>query len=106
MDQNQILRVMLSLLFVLALLLALAWIARHRGWLRGQNRADHIRVLGSQRLGARCAVTLVQVDGARLVLGVTPQQITLLHRLPPDEAASQPTADRFAATLGNALSRS
>jgi len=101
MDQAQILRVVLALLFILVLLLALAWAARRGGWVRGASRAANLRVLGSQSLGTRCAVTVVQIDDTRLVLGVTPQQITLLHTLP-----AAPGDTDFADTLGKTLSRS
>jgi len=105
MDQAQILRVVLALLFILVLLLALAWAARRGGWVRGANRAANLRVLGSQSLGTRCAVTVVQIDDTRLVLGVTPQQITLLHTLPASPDAPATSSD-FADTLGKTLSRS
>ncbi|MGB6242146.1 MAG: flagellar biosynthetic protein FliO [Castellaniella sp.] len=105
MDQAQTLRVILALLFVLVLLLALAWLARRGGWARHGNRTANLRVLGSHSLGARCSLSLVQIDDTRLLLGVTPQQITLLHTLPasPDTQAAQPD---FAESLGKTLSRS
>lgn len=105
MDQAQILRVILALLFILVLLLALAWVARRGGWIRSPNRAANLRVLGSHSLGARCSLTVVQIDDTRLVLGVTPQQVTLLHTLPaaPD-APAEPAS--FAESLGKTLSRS
>jgi len=105
MDQAQILRVILALLFILVLLLALAWVARRGGWSRNPLRAANLRVLGTQSLGARCSLAVVQIDETRLVLGVTPQQITLLHTLPAAPDTSAPAAG-FADTLGKTLSRS
>ena len=90
MDQDQLLRVILALLFILGLLLALAWMARRSGWLPGRSQSAQVRVLGTLNLGARNSVVLIQAENTRLVLGVTAQQITLLHTLPdaPDAATS------------------
>ncbi|CAM5790185.1 flagellar biosynthetic protein FliO [Castellaniella caeni] len=101
MDQGQLLRVILSLLFILGLLLALAWAARRGGWLRQSTHGTQLRILGTQSLGARCSITVVQVEDSRLVLGVTPQQVTLLHTLP----ASASSPDDFADALGKAAAR-
>ncbi|WP_345798242.1 flagellar biosynthetic protein FliO [Castellaniella sp. MT123] len=107
MDQAQILRVILALLFILGLLLALAWAARRGGWLRGPSGASNLRILGTHSLGTRCSIAVVQIDDTRLVLGVTAQQVTLLHTLPaaPDAPPTRPTGN-FADTLGKTLSRS
>lgn len=102
MDQAQVLRVILALLFILVLMLALAWVARKGGWIRHQTRATNLRVLGSHSLGARCAVTVVQIDDTRLVLGVTPQHISLLHTLPP----ATDSGKDFAAALDQSRSHS
>src|SRR3546814_5715752 len=76
------LRLVLSLLFIVALILAGAWVTRRAGWLRtGAN--EEIKILGTRSLGARTCVTLVQVENARLLLGVTNSQVSLLHTLPP-----------------------
>lgn len=107
MDQAQILRVILALLFILGLLLALAWAARRGGWLRSSTGATGLRVLGTHSLNTRCSITVVQIDETRLVLGVTAQQITLLHASPagPEARTASPTGN-FADTLGKTLSRS
>lgn len=104
MDQAQVLRVVLALLFVLVLLLALAWAARRGGWVRHASQATNLRVLGSRSLGARCSLTVVQIDDTRLLLGVTPQQITVLHSSPATADAST-VPPSFADSLGKALPR-
>ncbi|HET8702814.1 flagellar biosynthetic protein FliO [Castellaniella sp.] len=103
MDQDQILRVILALLFILGLLLVLAWVARRGGWLPGRAQSARLRVLGTLSLGARSSVALVQVEDARLVLGVTAQQITLLHTLPNAPGAGDASPGDFAEALGKAL---
>ena len=96
MNTSQLLQVVLSLLFVVGLLLLAAWVARRSGWLRQRLSHADLRVLGTLRLGARSSVALIEVQGQRLVVGVTPQQITLL------QALSQPTAST---TFSEALTR-
>ncbi|SRR5690554_1721546 len=102
MDQPDLLRVTLSLLLVVGLLLALAWAARRGGWLRTATGREGLRILALQRLGARASLAIVEVEDARLVIGVTAQQITLLHTLP--SAAGEP-ARRFPDVLGQAVSK-
>lgn len=82
MTEAAVLRLIVSLVFIVFLILAAAWLTRREGWLRNGSQAS-LKVLGSQSLGARAYVALVEVDDARLVLGVTPNNISLLHTLPP-----------------------
>ena len=53
-------------------------------WLRrttGTGRADAIRVVTSRQLGAKQLVTLIEVDGERLLLGVAGDNVSLVARL-------------------------
>lgn len=88
------LRMLASLIAIVALILALAWAARRFTGLRG-NAGQAMRLLGTQHLGGngRAHLALVQVEDARLVLGVTATQVTLLHTLPatPQGAVSGAT---------------
>jgi len=98
MTHADTLRIIASLAAIVALIFALAWIARRTGWLRGHG-AQTMRLLGTQSLGhARATLALVQIEDVRLVLGVTAAQITLLHTLPtPDaqqDAQRAPTPSR------------
>jgi len=107
MDQPDILRVTASLLLIVGLLFALAWVARRGGWLRTAAGRGGLRISAMQRLGARASLAIVEVEDARLVLGITAQQITLLHTLPPAAGADGTTSrDRaFSDTLDQAVSR-
>lgn len=71
------LRVVLSLAVVLGLL----WVLQRRlargGRLRGNTNL--ISVLGRQSLGQKASVVVVEIDGRRLVLGVTEAAVTVLH---------------------------
>jgi flagellar biogenesis protein FliO len=60
-------------------------------WLRRTAAATHgdaIRVVTSRYLGTKQLVTLIEVDGERLLLGVSGDQVSLVARLgvPPQAA--------------------
>lgn len=113
MTEAALLRVVGSLALIVLLILLMAWLARRSGWIR-PAAARQIRVLGSHRLGTRSHITVVEVEGARLVLGVTPAQITLLHTVPPgsgsgpgeaghdDGSGSRDPAQQASTTAGDA----
>lgn len=68
-----------SLVLVLALIFAFAWLMR---WMQGarQSRGTGLRVEGSMQVGAKERVVVLQAGETRLLLGVTAQQVSLLHR--------------------------
>lgn len=74
------LRVAVSLFVVLALLW---YLARRLGAGRATTRRLPITVLGRQSLGRRSGVTVVDVAGRTLVLGVSDTEVRLLTELEP-----------------------
>ena len=81
------LRVALSLGVVLALL----WVLQKRlakGGLRGGRASAPVSIVARQGIGAKASVVVVDVEGERLVLGVTESSITVLAAA--DAPASQP----------------
>lgn len=68
-----------SLLAVLALIYALAWLARR---LRGGATPAGTRVLARTALTTRASLIVVEAAGERLVLGVTAQSVRVLARHP------------------------
>ena len=70
-------RVALSLGVVLALL----WFLQRRlsRGARALGVANPVIVVGRQPIGQKASVVVVEVDGTRLVLGVTEQAVTVLH---------------------------
>jgi flagellar protein FliO/FliZ len=88
MTQADTLRLVASLFLVVAIILAGAWAARRSGWLRA-NQGRNIRLLGTQSLGARAYVSIVEVEDARLVVGVTGNQVSLLHTMPRSASADE-----------------
>ena len=110
MDEVSVLRLLASLALIVALILAGAWLTRRAGWLR-PGMPQTVKIIGSQSLGGRAYVAVVQVEDARLVLGITAQNISLLHTLPPrqasdmlDEPVNLP-GPGFAASLKQVLAR-
>ncbi|WP_092879419.1 flagellar biosynthetic protein FliO [Izhakiella capsodis] len=83
-----------SLAAILLLILACGWLAKRSGLVRRKTGDQTLNISASCQLGQRERVMIVDVEDARLVLGVTPTQIVHLHTLPPkvpDENA-EPTA--------------
>ena len=81
------LRVALSLGVVLALL----WVLQKRlakGGLRGGRASAPVTIVARQGIGAKASVVVVDVEGERLVLGVTESSITVLAAA--DAPAAQP----------------
>ncbi|WP_312415242.1 flagellar biosynthetic protein FliO [Pseudescherichia sp.] len=98
-----------ALLGIIALILAAAWLAKRMGFGGKAASARGLKVSASTTVGPRERVIIVDVDDARLVLGVTPSQISLLHTLPPappiSDAPKENTPD-FQAVLKNLIKRS
>ncbi|WP_269900029.1 flagellar biosynthetic protein FliO [Paenalcaligenes faecalis] len=80
MTQLELLRLSLSLVVVVVLIFFAAWVARRSGLLRSKGQS--IQIIATQSLGSRNSVVVIEIEQQRLVLGVTAQQITLLHTLP------------------------
>lgn len=74
-----------SLLLIIAAIMALAWTFTRLQGGRTRN-GGIIRVIAAQPLGAKERVMLVDVAGRQLVIGVTASQIRTLHVL--DEAVA------------------
>ena len=80
---GQALQVVLGLLVVLGMIVAAAWAARRLQAIRPQGRG-HIRVIEGLAVGTRDKLLLVEVDGRRVLLGMSPGRITSLHALGGD----------------------
>lgn len=90
-----LIRAFIGLVAVLALIGLLAWLLR-RGILKlpGQSAKGSMALDASLQLGERRSVVVVQVEGRRLVLGVTATQINLLAELGAAPAAFDRALDR------------
>jgi flagellar protein FliO/FliZ len=86
------------LCIVLGLLIGLLWLLRRFYHGGGSRQAGLIRIHASAHLAPKERIVVVEVQGKRLLLGVTPQQINLLARLPDagEESADSPAASSLA----------
>lgn len=80
-----------ALLGIILLILAAAWVIKRFGFAPKGNHARGLKVCASTSLGPRERVVIVDAGDARLVLGVTASNITLLHTLPPAPAVPEET---------------
>jgi len=95
-----------TLALVILLILTLAWLARRAGWGSAPAQGDALlRVRQSLPLGQRERVVLLEVRDRWLLLGVTPESVTLLSEFdaPPERDAAAPR--RFQQRLANAISK-
>ncbi|MCV2533276.1 flagellar biosynthetic protein FliO [Enterobacter wuhouensis] len=106
---SPLLQVSGALFGIIAFILIAAWLAKRFG-LAGKTAGTRgLKVSASASLGPRERVVIVEVEDARLVLGVTSSNISVLHKLPPapqtgDESAEVP-AD-FQSVMKSLLKRS
>lgn len=98
MAANQIGTVIGALIFVLLILFATAWLAKRNNWISKRNKQIDLQIIGSQSLGARNSIAAIKVENTCLIVGITPQNINLLHSLPLDEQ----TGPDFAKVLDHA----
>ncbi|WP_442897115.1 flagellar biosynthetic protein FliO [Erwinia sp. CGal63] len=77
---------------IILLILACAWLTKRLGFApkTGKRGQRDLSISASCQVGQRERVVIVDVQDARLVLGVTAQQITHLHTLPPAPAQENP----------------
>ncbi|MGC4028524.1 MAG: flagellar biosynthetic protein FliO [Steroidobacteraceae bacterium] len=103
-------QVTFALLVVLVAVFVVAVLVRRFHNLAGGGSGG-IEVLAQTALGQRERAVIVRVGEARLLLGVTPGQVTLLHTLPADAqlpgVSSGPESGRptFAGLLKKSLGR-
>lgn len=79
-----------AVLVVLGLVAALAWLARRGALGPIAARGRGVIVESAVSLGERRSLVVVAVEGRRLLLGVTPQQITLVAELAMPPTAAVP----------------
>ena len=100
------------LLLVIVLLFALAWILKRAGLNQGALNGQ-LAVIGAVSVGQREKIVLIQAGQEQLLIGVTANEITLLHLLSePIEVdtnspnkASLAFGDSFAQKLSYAITR-
>jgi flagellar protein FliO/FliZ len=94
----QVVEAVAGLVLVLALIVGLAWAVRRFMHLPAAGKGL-IRVLGGVALGSRERAVVVAVGSTRLLLGVAPGQVRMLHILPSDPAEGGSFAGELAGEL-------
>ncbi|WP_276334146.1 flagellar biosynthetic protein FliO [Escherichia coli] len=94
-----------ALIAIIALILAAAWLIKRLGFAPKRTGVNG-QISASASLGARERVVVVDVEDARLVLGVTAGQINLLHKLPPSAPTEEIPQTDFQSVMKNLLKRS
>lgn len=99
-----------ALTIIILVILLAAWIAKRTGFAPKKGNSRDLKISASVSVGTRERIVIVDVENARLVLGVTATQITPLHTLPPapESEAPSPAAEGqdFQNLLKNLLKRS
>lgn len=93
-------------LIIIALILAAARLVKRLGFAPKRTGVNGLKISASASLGARERVVVVDVEDARLVLGVTAGQINLLHKLPPSAPTEEIPQTDFQSVMKNLLKRS
>ncbi|MDI3424674.1 flagellar biosynthetic protein FliO [Enterobacter sp. V87_3] len=106
---SPLLQVSGALFGIIAFILIAAWLAKRFG-VAGKTAAGRgLKVSASTTLGPRERVVIVDVEDARLVLGVTATTINVLHKLPPAPVVVDVTTDApadFQSIMKSLLKRS
>jgi flagellar biosynthetic protein FliO len=106
---SPLLQVSGALFGIIAFILIIAWIAKRFG-VAGKTAAGRgLKVSASTALGPRERVVIVDVEDARLVLGVTASNINVLHKLPPAPVTAEANAETpadFQSVMKSLLKRS
>lgn len=79
-SQSETSEVLMGLLAILGLIILLAWFAKRLN-LNGMSMGQAIKVQSMMSLGTKEKLVVVEVEGEKLLLGVTPHNITVLKAL-------------------------
>ncbi|GGP26321.1 hypothetical protein GCM10010971_21400 [Silvimonas amylolytica] len=100
----QLAQVVIALVFVLGLIFVSAMLMRRFSLLPGMAAGNRLRVVSGTMVGPKERVVIVELDDTWLVVGVTPQNVNLLHTQPrPADAPPPPMPPQFASKLAQIL---
>ena len=105
LTDGELWRSLLAIVVVFGLLGGLAWAAR-RGRLGFFTRQpSHVRVEATVPLGERRSLMVVAIEGRRLLLGLTPMQVSLVTELTQPSPGATETGFGGARPFEQALAR-
>ncbi len=84
---NMIIQVLIALAIVTAAIFALAWVVKRLGNTHLLQQRN-LKVLSTMPLGTREKVILIEVENQKILLGVTPSNISSLHVFSASEESS------------------
>ncbi|MEL4014738.1 flagellar biosynthetic protein FliO [Dryocola clanedunensis] len=79
-----------ALTAIILFILLAAWLVKRFGFGGKPGSRKGLNISASASVGPRERVVIIDVEDARLVLGVTASQITHLHTLPPAVVSNDP----------------
>ncbi|RDL43648.1 flagellar biosynthetic protein FliO [Marinomonas piezotolerans] len=85
-DTSSVWRLFLALGFLVALIPLVIWGLKRLQGLQHKLSKSEIRVIATHPIGTKERLLLIEVDGKRLLIGATAQQITCLKELGRTEA--------------------
>ncbi len=97
---DYILQLVTGLLVVLLSIVALAWVAKRFNRMQASTGSS-LRIVEAVSMGARERVVVVEVEGEKLLLGVSPGRINMLHVL--DKAIDKSAREEAGDTVVNAV---
>jgi len=96
-DGPGVLRTVLSLIAVLGLMAGCLWLVKRGGWPGGMRKGVRaVQIETAVGLGDRRQLVIVAVEGRRLLLGVTPMQVSLVTELAAGASFAQALEARVA----------
>ena len=95
---SSLLQTLLGLILVLICIALVAWLLKRSNSFHTAANGK-MRVIAGLPLGTRERAVLVQLGDEQLLLGVTPQQINLLHKLDTPLRVDSPQGGDFAGKL-------
>lgn len=106
---EQMLKMVLGLIFVVILIFALAWLMRRYGAM-GFGGSGDLRAVAGVAVGQKERVVLLQVGKRQILVGVAPGQVNMLHAIEKGDeielSQEQQTAGKqFADKLKASMSR-
>lgn len=99
-----LLQTMLGLILVLGCIVLVAWLLKRSNSFH-TAASGQLKVIAGLPLGTRERAVLVQVGDKQLLLGVTSQQVSLLHTLETPLSTEQPAQGDFANKLRQLMSQ-
>jgi len=92
-------QMLVALLFVLVMIVVVAWLLKRSGRLTGLNKG-RMKILEVASLGAREKAVLMEVDDTKILVGVAPGQMNVLHVFSENDKSFEETLVEETAVSG------